>query len=86
MRSASRRELVLVAHGRPAIFAVSTFVSPFYKRSLPPPPPLPLPSATLVISLANLEGEESFDASLLGSAEVVVQEMVCDDELVLVKG
>jgi T-complex protein 1 subunit alpha len=42
--------------------------------------------ATLVVSLANLEGEESFDASLLGTAESVVQERVCDDELVVVKG
>ncbi len=51
-----------------------------------PSPPLPSPPATLVVSLANLEGEESFDTSLLGSAEVVVQEMVCDDELILIKG
>lgn len=42
--------------------------------------------ATLVVSLANLEGEESFDSSLLGTAESVVQERVCDDELVIVKG
>ena len=48
-----------------------------------PPPPL---QATLVISLANLEGDESFDASLLGSAESVTQERVCDDELLLIKG
>lgn len=42
--------------------------------------------ATLVVSLANLEGEESFDASMLGTAESVVQERVCDDELIIVKG
>merc|ERR1719187_1051954 len=36
-------------------------------------------------SLANLEGEESFDASMLGTADEVVQERVCDDELILVK-
>ncbi|XP_064382946.1 T-complex protein 1 subunit alpha-like [Halichondria panicea] len=42
--------------------------------------------ATLAISLANLEGDESFDASLLGSAESVTQERVCDDELLLIKG
>lgn len=41
--------------------------------------------ATVVVSLANLEGEESFDSSLLGTAESVVQERVCDDELVIVK-
>eukprot|EP00126_Sphaerothecum_destruens_P007246 Sdes_comp19760_c0_seq1m11801 len=41
--------------------------------------------ATLVLSLANLEGEESFDASMLGYADEVVQERVCDDELILIK-
>ena len=41
---------------------------------------------TMMVSLANLEGEESFEASLLGSAESVVQERVCDDELILIKG
>lgn len=41
---------------------------------------------TVVVSLANLEGEESFDASLLGTAESVVQQRVCDDELIVVKG
>lgn len=40
----------------------------------------------LVMTLANLEGEESFDASMLGNAEEVVQERICDDELILVKG
>lgn len=42
--------------------------------------------ATTMVSLANLEGEESFEASLLGTAETVVQERVCDDELILIKG
>jgi len=41
---------------------------------------------TLIINLANLEGEESFDASLLGYAEEVSQERVADDELILIKG
>ncbi len=41
---------------------------------------------TLVSSLANLEGEESFEASYLGLAEEVVQERISDDELILVKG
>ncbi|KAG5354210.1 T-complex protein 1 subunit alpha [Termitomyces sp. T112] len=40
----------------------------------------------LVSSLANLEGEESFEASYLGTAEEVVQERISDDELILVKG
>ena len=42
--------------------------------------------ATLVSSLANLEGEETFEASLLGSAEEVVQQRISDDEVILVKG
>lgn len=42
--------------------------------------------ATLAVSLANMEGEESYDASMLGQAECVVQERVSDDELILIKG
>ena len=41
---------------------------------------------TLVSSLANLEGEESFESTLLGNAEEVVQERISDDELILIKG
>ncbi|XP_075210063.1 chaperonin containing TCP1 subunit 1 [Lycorma delicatula] len=42
--------------------------------------------ASYLTSLTNMEGEESFDASNLGEAAEVVQEQVCDDELILVKG
>ncbi|KAL7007028.1 chaperonin-containing T-complex alpha subunit Cct1 [Cystobasidiomycetes sp. EMM_F5] len=42
--------------------------------------------ATLLSSLANLDGDESFEASSLGTAEEVVQSRVGDDELILVKG
>lgn len=41
--------------------------------------------ATICPSLTNLEGEETFEATMLGQAEEVVQERVCDDELILVK-
>ncbi|PIO31608.1 hypothetical protein AB205_0162340 [Aquarana catesbeiana] len=41
--------------------------------------------AMVCSTLANLEGEESFEASMLGQAEEVVQERICDDELILVK-
>jgi len=41
---------------------------------------------TVCLSLANLEGEESFDASLLGHCDEVSQERICDDELILIKG
>ena len=43
-------------------------------------------SATLVMTLSNLEGEESFEPSFLGQAEEVVQDKICDDELLLIKG
>ncbi|CAH3171148.1 unnamed protein product [Porites lobata] len=41
--------------------------------------------ATMVLTLANLEGEESFDASMLGQADEVVQERISDDELIVIK-
>uniref|UniRef100_A0A3B3XCM9 T-complex protein 1 subunit alpha n=1 Tax=Poecilia mexicana TaxID=48701 RepID=A0A3B3XCM9_9TELE len=41
--------------------------------------------ATVCPSLSNLEGEETFEATMLGQAEEVVQERVCDDELILIK-
>uniref|UniRef100_A0A0K8TS69 T-complex protein 1 subunit alpha n=1 Tax=Tabanus bromius TaxID=304241 RepID=A0A0K8TS69_TABBR len=42
--------------------------------------------AALLSSLTNMEGEESFDASMVGEAAEVVQERICDDELILIKG
>lgn len=39
-----------------------------------------------ISSLANLDGEETFESSSLGHAEEVVQERISDDELILVKG
>lgn len=42
--------------------------------------------ATFVTSLANLEGEESFEPSMLGEAASVSQERICDDELIIVRG
>lgn len=38
------------------------------------------------MNLANMEGEESFDASMLGYADEIVQDRICDDELILIKG
>ena len=37
-------------------------------------------------SLANVEGEESFEPSYLGEAAEVSQERISDDELILIKG
>jgi len=42
--------------------------------------------ATFVPSLANLEGDESFEASFLGEAAEVEQSRISDDELILIKG
>jgi T-complex protein 1 subunit alpha len=42
--------------------------------------------ATFVPSLANLEGDETFEASYLGEAAEVCQTRISDDELILVKG
>jgi len=40
----------------------------------------------MISTMANLEGEETFEASFLGQADEVVQERICDDELILIKG
>jgi len=40
----------------------------------------------VALSLANLEGEESFEASMLGACDVVSQDRICDDELIIIKG
>ncbi|KAL2734187.1 T-complex protein 1 subunit alpha [Vespula squamosa] len=42
--------------------------------------------AQFLTSLTNMEGEETFESSFLGEAAEVVQEMICDDELILIKG
>lgn len=42
--------------------------------------------AAYLTSLTNLEGDEVFEASSIGEAAEVVQEMICDDELILIKG
>jgi T-complex protein 1 subunit alpha len=42
--------------------------------------------ATVLSSLANLEGEETFEASSLGHAEDVSQERISDDELIIIRG
>ncbi|XP_046339405.1 T-complex protein 1 subunit alpha-like [Haliotis rufescens] len=42
--------------------------------------------ATFLMTLANLDGEESFEPSMLGQAEEVVTERICDDELIIIRG
>jgi len=41
---------------------------------------------TVLLTLANLEGGESFDPTALGEAEIVSQEPLGDQELILIKG
>lgn len=42
--------------------------------------------AAFLTSLTNMDGEESFDSSMVGEAAEVSQERICDDELILIKG
>ncbi|KNE60371.1 T-complex protein 1 subunit alpha [Allomyces macrogynus ATCC 38327] len=42
--------------------------------------------ATLLSTLANLEGEETFEPAYLGYAESVAQERVSDDECIIIRG
>eukprot|EP00210_Caulerpa_lentillifera_P002317 g2223.t1 len=42
--------------------------------------------AEIVLSLADMDGEETFDPAWLGSAEEVIEERVADDEILLIKG
>ncbi|XP_022215181.1 T-complex protein 1 subunit alpha [Drosophila obscura] len=42
--------------------------------------------AAFLTSLTNMDGEESFDASMVGEAAEIAQERICDDELILIKG
>nr|CDS35192.1 T complex protein 1 subunit alpha [Hymenolepis microstoma]CUU98249.1 T complex protein 1 subunit alpha [Hymenolepis microstoma] len=37
----------------------------------------------LIVTMSNMEGEETFEPSFLGEAGEVVQERICDDELIL---
>ena len=42
--------------------------------------------ATIQLTLANLEGEESFDKSNLGTADVVEEQRVGDNDFIFVRG
>jgi len=39
----------------------------------------------LIVTMSNMEGEETFESSSLGEAGEVVQERICDDELILIR-
>lgn len=40
---------------------------------------------SVLLTLANLEGEESFDPANLGTADEVIEERIADDECLLIK-
>jgi len=42
--------------------------------------------ATLLMNLSNMEGDETFESTLLGEAEEVFVERISDDECILIKG
>ncbi|KAM7276740.1 hypothetical protein ACFE04_018606 [Oxalis oulophora] len=42
--------------------------------------------ATMVSTFADMEGDETFDSSLLGYADEVVEERIADDDVILIKG
>nr|XP_049693020.1 T-complex protein 1 subunit alpha isoform X2 [Helicoverpa armigera] len=42
--------------------------------------------AAFLTSLTNMDGEEVFEPSMIGEAAEVVQEQICDDQLILIKG
>jgi T-complex protein 1 subunit alpha len=39
-----------------------------------------------VLTFADMEGGETFDASFLGQADEVIEETVADDDVILIKG
>merc|ERR1719230_666668 len=45
-----------------------------------------LTGGQLMITFADMEGNESFDASLLGTADEVIEERVADDDHLIIKG
>ncbi|XP_042055879.1 T-complex protein 1 subunit alpha-like isoform X1 [Salvia splendens] len=42
--------------------------------------------ATAVSTFADMEGEETFDSSLLGYSDEVVEERIADDDVIMIKG
>merc|ERR1719230_365876 len=45
-----------------------------------------LTGGTLMITLADMEGNETFDPANLGHAEEVIEERICDDDHLVIKG
>jgi len=39
-----------------------------------------------MMTLADMDGEETFEPEMLGTAEEVVEDKVCDDDMILIKG
>merc|ERR1719161_50630 len=45
-----------------------------------------LTGGTLMITMADMEGNESFDPSMLGHADEVIEERIADDDHLIIKG
>merc|ERR1712216_909471 len=45
-----------------------------------------LTGGTLMITLADMEGNETYDPGMLGHAEEVIEERICDDDHLVIKG
>lgn len=45
-----------------------------------------LTGGTLMITLADMEGHETYEPSMLGHAEEVIEERICDDDHLVIKG
>jgi T-complex protein 1 subunit alpha len=45
-----------------------------------------LTGGTLMITLADMEGNETYTADMLGQAEEVIEERICDDDHLVIKG
>merc|ERR1719263_931399 len=45
-----------------------------------------LTGGTLMITMADMEGNESFDPSMLGHAEEVIEERIADDDHLIIRG
>lgn len=58
-----------------------------FLRPLSPPPRriAKATGASVVLTLADMEGNETFEPSALGQAEAVVEERVADDAMIMIQ-
>jgi T-complex protein 1 subunit alpha len=53
--------------------------------TLPPRRIAKATGASIVLTLADMEGNETFDPAALGEADEVVEERVADDNMIMIK-